>query len=145
MWTFLILKAKVVWMKVTTRRFIVGIIAATFCGAAPNAFGADKCTDLVPAGGPYNVLRHKHSSDIQLMVDDYVYHHLYKTHEDYIKAGFSVGTLIYDVPLQLAGTFSKQTIDTWKETYERRTKIQYSDVERTAFEQLLGDKNWLIE
>lgn len=38
----------------------------------------------------------------------------FKTHNDAIKAGFSVGFPVYGVPVQVGGNFDKTQVDTWK-------------------------------
>lgn len=109
--------------------------------AAPSlAWCADQCTALIPSNGPYNILRTRSSQDVQLWVDDFVYHHQYKTHQEFVQAGLAIGTIVYGVPLQAAGTFSQDTIDKWVSDYQHRTQISYSSSERHEIDQWTVDK-----
>jgi len=39
----------------------------------------------------------------------------FSSHDEAIKAGLSVGTVVYGVPLKVGGTFDHNTVDQWKQ------------------------------
>ncbi len=41
----------------------------------------------------------------------------FKSHNEAINGGLDIGTVIYDVPLKIGGTFDKTQVDKWKETH----------------------------
>lgn len=41
----------------------------------------------------------------------------FKSHDEAINSGLDIGTVIYDVPLKIGGTFDKTQVDKWKEIH----------------------------
>lgn len=105
--------------------------------AASPAGTEDNCSSLIPAGGPYDVFRSYRASDFQLSIDEFVSDKQWTTHQEALNAGLSVGTIVYGVPLQVGGTFDQAKVDQWKRDYQSRTKLDYIEHNRTAFEQLM--------
>jgi hypothetical protein len=98
------------------------------------AYASDRCSILVPPGGLYDHIRKYDDSKLQVLIDEYVSHKEYKTHDEAIADGFSVGTIIYGVPVQAGNTYTQTQRDQWKLDYQSRKKLNYNQEEQHSLE-----------
>ena len=105
--------------------------------SAPAVIGASSCTKLIPTGGPYDILRTSSSEELHELLDEYFAKKDYKTHDEAINDGFSIGFRVYGVPLQSGGTFTKAEKDAWFSEYKQRRKLKLDTAKQSAFEQLV--------
>ena len=59
------------------------------------------------------------NSSLNQTFNEFIYAADFSTHQQAIDAGISIGTVVYGVPVQLGGTFSKQQKDTWRSTHQQ--------------------------
>lgn len=75
--------------------------------------------DQVLKDGVFNTTTINSSTDVSKTFYEYIYSADFSTHQQAIDAGLSVGTVVYGVPLQIGGTFSKQQKDQWRSTHQQ--------------------------
>ncbi|MCW3127803.1 MAG: Allergen V5/Tpx family protein [Bacteroidetes bacterium] len=75
--------------------------------------------DKVLSDGVFNTTSINSSTDISKAFNEYIYSSDFSSHQQAIDAGLSVGTVVYGVPLQIGGTFSKQQKDQWRSTHQQ--------------------------
>jgi hypothetical protein len=103
---------------------------------------ANDCNALL-AGGVFNQLRLRTASDIRLAIFDWECTTEFKTHDEAINAGLSIGFPVYGVPLQLGGTFSDTQRDTWKREHCATHSVNMSDQQQKELEVLVASKDIL--
>jgi hypothetical protein len=101
-----------------------------------------ECNALLK-GGVFNALRIRSSSDIRTAIEEWECKHEFKTHDEALASGLSVGFPVYGVPLTIGGTFTDQQRTTWKSDHCQSSKVTFSDEERYAFEQLVASPDIL--
>ena len=118
-------------------KIVLVLIASLFLLSPLYAFGAQSsCSDMIPPGGLYDVIRTWSYSDFKLAEEEYIYQKQYKTHDEAISDGFSLGTVIYGEPLTVGNDFKKEDRDQWNAEYTHRTKRTISDIEKNAYSSL---------
>jgi hypothetical protein len=103
---------------------------------------ANDCNALL-AGGVFNQLRLRTVSDIRLAIFDWECTTEFKTHDEAINAGLSIGFPVYGVPLSLGGTFSDTQRDTWKREHCSTHSVKMSDQQQKELEVLVASKDIL--
>lgn len=95
--------------------FTVGFLLIQFQLQKANAQDCDQ----VLKDGVFNTTIINSSSDVSKALYEYIYSQDWSSHQQAIDAGISVGTVVYGVPLQIGGTFSKQQKDEWRRTHQQ--------------------------
>jgi hypothetical protein len=111
------------------------VLGMSVVATAP-AWAADHCSALIPPGGLYDEIRSVNGSSFQQLIDEYVSTKEYFTHEDAVNDGFSVGAIVYGVPLQLGNTFTENQRSQWKKEFERRYHSQVNQQQYASFRNL---------
>lgn len=90
---------------------------------------AQNC-DQVLKDGVFNQTSINSNSSLQTSFYEYVYSQDFSTHQEAIDAGISIGTIVYGVPIQIGGTFSKQQKDQWRSTHQqyKNSMLSKSDI-----------------
>jgi hypothetical protein len=79
----------------------------------------DPCASITRQG-IFDQSRYTNDQSYKEVVDDFVYVSDFQTHDEAIRAGLSVGAIVYGVPLRVGGTFTREQRDTWKHDFESR-------------------------
>lgn len=103
---------------------------------------ANDCNALL-AGGVFNQLRLRTASDIRLAIFDWECTTEFKTHDEAINSGLSIGFPVYGVPLQVGGTFSDAQRETWKRDHCATHSVNMSDQQQKELEVLVASKDIL--
>lgn len=103
------------------------------------AHAENPCSDLIPSGGAYDRIRSYLSVEKRDYLDEISYVKDFGSHDDALNFGISLGVPIFDVPLQLGGTFNSAKKDEWRKEYlnHRKHDVQ-EDVRRMLDAQTLN-------
>lgn len=107
--------------------------------------------DKVLRDGIFNTTSINSSLDATKTLNEYIYASDFSTHQQAIDAGLSVGMVIYGVPLEIGGTFSKEQKDEWRrinQQYRNETSSvaeKYNALMKFASAELLDAWNRCIE
>jgi len=91
---------------------IATIIASTTCQQLYAQFEVT-CNEVL-RDGVFNTTIINSNSELTRAFNEYIYSAEFSSHQDAIDVGISVGTIVYGVPLQIGGTFTKEQKDEWK-------------------------------
>ena len=103
------------------------------------ATAQNDCNALLK-GGVFDHIRVRKASDLRLAIDEWMCTTEFRTHDEAINAGLSVGFPVYGVPLTIGGTFSNTERETWKKTHCQTKQVKFSDQEQYEFDQLIASK-----
>ncbi len=114
-------------MKKLTLQF--PLLTLLICSFLYSTTFAQDC-DQVLKDGVFNQTTINSNSSLQTSFYEYIYSQDFSTHQEAIDAGISIGTVVYGVPLQIAGTFSKQQKDEWRSTHQqyKNSTLSKSDI-----------------
>ena len=102
----------------------IASLIATFIFYTPSL--AQGCDEVLKRG-IFNTTTVEQSDDFKQKLNEYIFDSEFSTHEQAMNAGFSLGAIVFGVPLKLGGTFSKEQRDTW-----RREHTQYKNSRTTS-------------
>ena len=88
-------------------RFLEATLLALVCSASSISAATSSCAKLIPPGGAYDIVRSSSKEDLHDYLDDRMYQKNYGTHNEAIADGFSVGAIVYGVPIKADGTWTK--------------------------------------
>jgi hypothetical protein len=114
--------------------FAAHVVLLTGVATAQNS-----CSDLIPPDGAYDRIRSYLSVEKRDYLDEISYVKDFGSHDDALKFGVSLGVPIYNVPLQIGGTFDSANKDEWRKEYLTRRKHDVEvDVQRMLTADLLN-------
>jgi len=124
-------------MEYTLRTRILMALLTLVVGLSAHA--QNSCTELIPPGGAYDRIRSYLSVEKRDYLDEISYIKDFGSHDDALNFGISLGVPIFDVPLQLGGTFNSAKKDEWRKEYLNRRKHDVQeDVKRMLDAQTLN-------
>src|SRR5207247_2180335 len=82
--------------------------------------------DEVLRHGIFNQTRIDSDQSFRMSFYQWLYDMDFQTHDEAINAGLSIGAIVYGIPLQIGGTFSKEQKDAWRHEHAEYKNEQIS-------------------
>ncbi len=104
------------------RNFLFVLAVLAICLSGP-AFADEQCADVLRAG----VFNQTQTFDSELGRLSYLNWQCtteFKNHNEALAAGLNVGFLVYDVPIQVGGTWAQSHVEQWKKTHCSEDSLQ---------------------
>jgi hypothetical protein len=92
------------------------------------AWGQD-CNEVLRRG-IFNTTTITSDATLKKTFDEWLYDMDFQTHDEAIRMGLSVGMVVYGVPLQVGGTFSKEQKDQWRHNHAEAHNSTMSAAEK---------------
>jgi microcystin-dependent protein len=105
------------------------LFMVVFVASVSKVFGQvdspDRC-DAVLQHGIFNVQQYQENASYKRSLDTFFYHAEFRTHDEAIESGLSVGFPVYKVPLKIGATFDKETRESWKKEQMNMVNVNVS-------------------